>query len=365
METKSIRLHSHLLSLPVYQPGRPLEEVARELGLPFEQIIKLASNENPLGPSPKAVEAMKEALDCCHLYPDGNAYYLKEKLASKLGVLPANIILSNGSNELIEWVGHTVLDSESNIVVSQYCFAIYPLVARMFGASVKTVAARNHSHDLKGMLNQIDGATKAVFIANPNNPTGTMVTHEELNQFLEAVPSEVLVVMDEAYIEYLEHPIDLISDIQSDRYSNLLVMRTFSKIYGLAGLRLGYGVAPRHIIGAMEKVRQPFNANALAQAGALAALDDQEYIRQSRELNRQGVTQLQDGFTELGLEFVPSFANFVLVRVGEGMKTFARMQEQGVIVRPMDAYQLPEWIRISAGTREQNAKCLTVLRQVL
>src|SRR5256885_1990672 len=267
-------LNPALQNLPVYQPGRPIEEVARELGWPAANILKLASNENPLGPSPAALAAMRQVLKNLHLYPDGNAFYLKQKLARKLGVEPANLILGNGSNEIIEFVGHALINPGSDVVVSQYCFAVYPLMTHLFGGNLVTVPAKNYGHDIPAMLRAITPDTRVMFVANPNNPTGTLAERAEIVELLNAVPPHVLLVMDEAYIDFLRNPVDLVPFIRRGLKPNLLLMRTFSKIYGLAGLRIGYGIAQPELIAALEKVRQPFNINSLAQAGAMAALDE-------------------------------------------------------------------------------------------
>ena len=348
--------------MPVYQPGRPIEEVARELGLPAAGIIKLASNENPFGPSPLALAAMQKALAGVNLYPDGNAFYLKQKLAARLGVEPSNLILGNGSNEIIEFAGHALLAPGADVVVSQYCFAVYPIVTKLFGANLITVPARNHGHDLTAMLKAITPRTRIVFVANPNNPTGTRAPREEVIRFVNEVPDGVLLVMDEAYIDFLDDPVDLTPLVHQNIRPNLILMRTFSKIYGLAGLRIGYGIGNPGFVAALEKIRQPFNINLLAQTAALAALDDVEHIRRTRQNNLAGLEFYERAFRELKLEFVPSSANFVLVRVGNGQKVFEALQRQGVIVRPMAGYQLPEWIRISIGTPEENERCLKVLK---
>jgi histidinol-phosphate aminotransferase len=361
----SLPINPNLKDLPVYQPGRPIEEVARELGMPAAKIIKLASNENPLGPSPAALQAMQHVLAHLNLYPDGNAFYLKHKLADKLTVQPGNLILGNGSNEIIEFVGHAFMEPGVDVVVSQYCFAVYPLVAMIFGANLITVPAKNYGHDLPAMLKAITPKTRVVFVANPNNPTGTLISKQDLAEFANQIPENVLLVMDEAYIEFLSDPTDFISEIRRGQKTNLLLMRTFSKIFGLAGLRLGYGIGNPDLIAALEKVRQPFNINSIAQAGALAALDDADHVRRTRDNNSAGLKLYVDAFQKLELEFVPSAGNFILVRVGEGQRVFEAMQKLGVIVRPMAGYQLPEWIRISVGTPEENARCLTALDSVL
>ena len=363
-----MRLNPFLKNLPTYQPGRPIEEVARELNLPAASIIKVASNENPFGPSPLALAAMQKAIAAVNLYPDGNAFYLKQKLASKLGVEPGHFILGNGSNEIIEFVSHALLENcggEANVVVSQYCFAIYPIVAKMLGANVVTVPAQKYGHDLAAMLRAINSQTRIVFIANPNNPTGTLASREEVIQFVNDVPDDALLVMDEAYIEFLDDPVDLVPLIRLGTRKNLILMRTFSKIYGLAGLRIGYGIGNLEFVSALEKIRQPFNINSVAQAAALAALDDDDHVRKTRANNFAGLEFFERAFRELKLEFVPSRANFILVQVGDGAKVFEAMQREGVITRPMGGYQLPEWIRVSVGTPSENERCLNALKKVL
>ncbi len=358
-------LNPSLEKLPVYQPGRPIEDVARELNLPAASIIKLASNENPLGPSRLAQAAMKKALVHANLYPDGNAFYLKQKLATKLGVTPTHLALGNGSNEIIEFLGHALLNAESEVVVSQYCFAVYPIVTALFGAKLVTVPAKGYGHDLDAMLAAITPRTRLVFVANPNNPTGTIVSPEALKRFIEAVPPHVVIALDEAYIEFLENKLDLVSEVASGSRPNLILMRTFSKIYGLAGLRIGYGIGHPELIAALEKVRQPFNINAISQAGALAALDDTKHVEKTQRITKRGIKFFTRAFKQLTLEVVPSAANFILVRVGDGAGVFSAMQKLGVITRPMGGYQLGEWIRISIGTPKENERCLEALKQVL
>ena len=354
-----------LQTLPVYQPGRPIEEVARELGLDAGSVIKLASNENPLGPSRRALAAMRHALPKINLYPDGSAFYLKQKLALKLGVSPANLILGNGSNELLELLGHALLSPEAEVVVSQYCFAVYPIVTALFAAKLVTVPARQYGHDLEAMLSAITPRTQILFVANPNNPTGTAESREALADFISRVPSHVLIALDEAYIEFLDQPLDSVAEVRQGTRPNLFLMRTFSKIYGLAGVRLGYGIASPGLISELEKIRQPFNVNAVAQAGALAALEDEEHAERTRRITARGLKVYAKAFRKMGLEFIPSSANFVLVKVGDGQRVFNELQKQGVIVRPMASYQLPEWIRISMGTPKQNQRCLEALRTAI
>jgi len=358
-------INTGLKDLPTYQPGRPIEEVARELGLPAADIIKLASNENPLGPSPAALAAMQKMLPSLNLYPDGNAYYLKQRMAERLSVQPVNLILGNGSNEIIEFVGHAYMSPGVDVVVSQYCFVVYPLVAKLFGANLIIVPAKHYGHDLPAMLKAVTPKTRVVFIANPNNPTGTTVNRDELKRFVEQLPANVLLVLDEAYIELLDEPADFVTPVGRGAKPNLLLMRTFSKIHGLAGLRIGYGIGHPDLIGVFEKVRQPFNINSVAQAGALAALDDTEHVRRTRENNARGLQFFADAFRRMNLEFIPSAANFILVRVGEGQRVFEAMQKRGVIVRPMGGYQLGEWVRITVGTVAENGRCLKALEAAL
>lgn len=361
----AIALNPSLKNLPVYLPGRPITEVARELGLEPESFIKLASNENSMGPSPLAIKAMQEALPLLNQYPDGNAFYLKERLSRKVGIPTDQLILGNGSNELLELVGHALLSTDDEVVVSQYSFAVYPIVTQLFGAKLVTVPAHHYGHDLPAMIKAVTPRTKIMFVANPNNPTGTLASRAEVLQLIHEVPSHVLVVMDEAYIDYLEDAPDFLPYVRSGRQPNLLLCRTFSKIYGLAGLRIGYGMGHPEMIAALEKIRQPFNTNMMAQIGALAALDDSAHIEKTRENNKAGLAFYEAGFKRLNLEFVPSFANFILVKVGDGQKVAAELQKLGVITRPVTNYQLPEWLRITVGIAAENERCLKALEKVL
>lgn len=352
--------------LGIYEPGRPIEEVARELGFASAaDIIKLASNENALGPSPKAVQAMRKAARQMHLYPDGGAFYLVQALAKKLQVDPGQIIVGCGSNELLEFVGHVFLDANSTIVMADRAFVVYKLIAAMFQAKTITVPMVDYTHDLDAMLAAIRPDTRLVFIANPNNPTGTMVSGAAIDAFMRKVPEHVVVVFDEAYVELLpvDQQPDVLKYVRQGR--NVIVMRTFSKTYGLAGLRIGYGIAPAECIQLMHRIRQPFNSTAMAQIAAVAALDDDAYVEKTRAMMRDGLAQLQGAFEKMGLAYVPSAANFVLVRVGQGRKVFEALQRAGVIVRPMDPYGLPEHIRITVGTAAENRRCLRALKMVL
>jgi histidinol-phosphate aminotransferase len=350
---------AHLRNLPTYEPGRPIEDVARELGLDPSSIIKLASNENPLGPSPKAIQAIKEAAAQVHIYPDGNGYLLRQAIAKRHSLKIEQVALGNGSNEIIEFLGHSFLAPGDEIVISQYAFVVYELVGRLFQAEVRKVSARNYGHDLEGMLKAVTSKTRLLFVANPNNPTGTAVPASELGAFIMSVPKHVVVVLDEAYQEFLGDVPDTAALIS--KHPNLVVMRTFSKAQGLAGLRIGYGLGSTEVIGALQKVRQPFQANSIAQSAALAALGDNEHVRKTVEVVTVGRSFLEEEFKKRKLEFVPSTANFILVRVGDGKKTFDSLMKRGVIVRPMAGYELPEWIRVTVGTREENQKFLSAL----
>ena len=354
--------HQHILKLVSYEPGKPVEELAREMGLQPAEIVKLASNENPLGPSPKALAAMREALDRAHFYPDGGGWALRGAIADKLGLDRENVVLGNGSNEIIEFIGHAFLRPGDEVVTARHAFAVYALMAQLFGAKTVEVPDPGYTHDLDAMLASIAWRTRQVFIANPNNPTGTMVGQQEIDRFMDRVPEEVIVVFDEAYYEFLDNPPDVLKFLRDGR--NVVVMRTFSKIQGLAGLRIGYGLASREIAGVLQKTRQPFNTNSIAQAGALAGLQDDEHMRKTRELTKEGREFLQSEFSSMGLEFVPSAANFVLLRVGDGDQVFQALLRRGIIVRAMRSYKLPEWLRVSVGTRDQNRRFVAELRRL-
>jgi histidinol-phosphate aminotransferase len=351
-----------LRELVAYEPGKPVEDLARELGIPSGEIIKLASNENPLGPSPKARQAMIETIERAHFYPDGGGYYLREAIAEHVGLAMANVILGNGSNEIIEFLGHAYLQPGDEVVVARHSFAVYRLMAQLFGAKVVDVADPDFVADLDAMLAAITPKTKEVFIANPNNPTGTMVFQAEIDRFMERVPDHVVVVFDEAYYEFLDEAPDVIKYVRAGR--NVVVLRTFSKIQGLANLRIGYGLAAPEVIEVLQKARQPFNANGIAQAGALAGLRDKAHMEATRRVTHEGRDFLQSEFLEMGLEFVPSHANFVLVRVGDGKKVFDALLRRGIIVRAMGSYGLPEWIRVSVGTMPQNKVFIAALREL-
>jgi histidinol-phosphate aminotransferase len=352
-----------LHDLVSYIPGKPIEDVARELGLKPDQIVKLASNENPLGPSPIAFKAMQEALQRAHFYPDGGGYHLRAGIAAKFGLDPENVMLGTGSNEIIEFLGHAFLRPDDNIVTAEHAFVVYKILAKLFGAGTVEVPDPDLTHDLPAMAAAINERTKIVYIANPNNPTGTMVGQEELDRFVSLVSPTVVIAIDEAYYEFLPNPPDALKYIHD--HPNVIVLRTFSKIQGLAGLRIGYGLAHSDLIRLLQKTRQPFNVNSIAQAGALAGLQDEAHQAKTREVTREGRDFLQAGFARRNLEYIPSVANFVLVKVGSGKEVFQKLLRRGMIVRAMDEYKLPEWIRVSVGTPEQNRRFFEDLDAVL
>jgi histidinol-phosphate aminotransferase len=353
----------YIRSLIPYEPGKPIEEVEREYGI--ARSVKLASNENPLGPSPKALAAIRAKLDQLHLYPDGDCFYLKNRLAKKLAVAPENLIFGNGSNEIIELAARTFLRPGDEAVMAEQAFVVYQLIVQAVGGKSKQVPLRNFTHDLNAIAEAVSPQTRMVFLANPNNPTGTIFRRDEWDRFLDKVSAEVLLIVDEAYFEYVQdagYPDSLKYHAEGRA---ILTLRTFSKLYGLAGLRIGYGVAPKELISIMQRVRQPFNVNAAAQWAALAALDDVDHVRRSLEVNRQGLEYLQSEFAKLGLAHVPSHGNFILVRVGKGQEIFQQLLTQGVIVRPMGAYKFPEYVRVTVGTMEENRKFIDALERVI
>jgi histidinol-phosphate aminotransferase len=346
-----------------YEPGKPIEEVEREYGI--ANSVKLASNENPLGPSPKALAAIRAKLDELHLYPDGDCFYLKTGLAKKLGVSPEQLIFGNGSNEIIELAARTFMRAGDEAVMAEQAFVVYQLIVQAVGGKTKQVPLREYTHDLSAIAAAISPHTRIVFLANPNNPTGTIFRRDEWENFLAKVSPEVLLIVDEAYFEYVDddgYP-DSLKYHQPDRA--MLTLRTFSKLYGLAGLRVGYGVAPKELIAMMQRVRQPFNVNAPAQWAALAALDDSDHVQRSLGANRQGLEYLEGQFKKLGLPFVPSHGNFILVRVGKGQEVFKQLLSQGVIVRPMGGYKFPEHVRVTVGTMDENRRFIEALQKVI
>ena len=351
----------NIKNLVPYQPGKPIEELERELGI--SGAIKLASNENPLGASRKAVDAIKALIDKkVHRYPDGGGFYLRRALAEKWGVSQESVILGNGSNEIIELLIRTLVSPGDNAVTSENTFSVYRLIMTAANGSIITVPMKDERFDLKALAGKINSRTRLVFIANPNNPTGTMVTAQEVRDFMNEVPRDVMVVFDEAYAEYVtsdQYP-DSLSYLKEGR--NVTILRTFSKIYGLAGLRIGYGLTTVEIADMMNRVRQPFNTNALAQAGALAALDDDAHVEESRRINREGKEYLYKEFDSMGINFIPTEANFIYFRAGsDGGAIFNAMLKKGIIIRHMGGPNL----RVTIGLPDENRKFVDVLRKVL
>ena len=359
----------HIRAIAPYIAGKPISELAREYGLQEHTIVKLASNENPLGMSPKARDAMLEAASDLGRYPDSNGFALKAALSEKFSVPTDWVTLGNGSNDILELSARAFLAPGKYAMYAQHSFAVYPLATQGAGAQGIVVPARNFGHDLPAMLQALTPDTNLIFIANPNNPTGTFAPADAIEHFLTQLPPRVVVVLDEAYNEYLAPELRFDSTQWVKRFPNLIVSRTFSKAYGLAGLRVGYALAQPEVTDLMNRVRQPFNVNTLAQAAALAALDDTDFLQQTYTLNRDGLAMMVQAFEQLGLQYVPSFGNFVLVKVGEaddaGAKVYRALLKHGVIVRPVGNYDLPQWLRISIGLPQENTAFLAALPAAL
>jgi len=355
-------VNPRVLEQPTYEPGKPIELVAEEKGLDPEIIIKLASNENPFGPSPKAMAAAESALRNLRLYPDGGGITLCEKIATARGIQPNEVILGNGSNEIIELLGHAFLRPDDEVVCGSLSFVVYRLVALLFGAKPVEISMPDFRHDLDAMLEAVTEKTRLVFVASPNNPTGVANSAEDLVRFARKLPEHVIFGFDEAYAEYLDSPPDLLPLVQEGR--KVICMRTFSKIHGLAGLRIGYGYGSSELIALLHRVRQPFNANALAQAAACAALEDDEHVVRCRQANQEGMRQWEAGCEELGLSYIPSQANFILVKVGDGTQIFEALQDRGIIARSLGG-PLAMYLRFTIGTREQNTTALSILGEIM
>jgi len=353
----------YVRAISAYQPGKPITELAREMGIPVDSIVKLASNENPLGMSPKAKLAVLAAIDGVERYPD--QFDLIKAVAAKAGVAPGQVVLGNGSNDVLDLAARVFLAPGRSAIFAQHAFAVYPLATLSIGAELIAVPAKNYGHDLAAMRAAIRPDTRLIWIANPNNPTGNFLPYPEVRAFLETVPQDVVVVLDEAYNEYLPlaDRVDTASWIVD--FPNLVVCRTMSKIYGLAGLRIGYALASADVADLMNRVRQPFNVNNLALAGALAALDDDEFLQASYELNRRGMAQIVAGLEKLGLEYITPHGNFVTFKVGDAAAVNQKLLQQGVIVRPIGGYGLPEWLRVTIGSAPENARFLEALEKAL
>ena len=362
----------YIRAIAPYQPGKPISELERELGI--SGIVKLASNENPLGASPKAIAAAHAALDEIALYPDGNGFALKDALVQRYGVTHDQVVLGNGSNDLLELAARAFLAVGDKAVYADHAFAVYALATQAVGATGVSVAARNFGHDLEAMrAAAVAQGAKMIFIANPNNPTGTFLPGDALHALLRDLPANILVVLDEAYNEYLPEECRYDSVAWLKEFPNLIVSRTFSKAYGLASLRVGYALGDPQVIDMLNRVRQPFNVNSVAQAAAVAALQDADFVRQTFALNRRGMAQITDGLNKLGLEYIPSFGNFVSFRIAtpalseveRAMAVYRRLLELGVIVRPIANYDMPGWLRVSIGLEKENDKFLSALKRIL
>ncbi|EOD01143.1 histidinol-phosphate transaminase [Caldisalinibacter kiritimatiensis] len=357
----SISFRKELKDIAAYKPGKPIEDVKREYGI--KHVIKLASNENPLGCSPKAVEAVKKAADQLAIYPDGNCTLLKEALANKLGLKPTQILPSSGSDEMIDQIAKTFMNKDDEIILADITFPRYITTTKMMGAKPVIVPLKNWTYGLDGMLNAITEKTKLIWLCNPNNPTGTMFSEEELLNFLDKVPSNIVVVYDEAYNEYVtrdDFPRNSIKLL--DKYPNIIIMRTFSKIYGLAALRIGYTMASEEIIHNINKIRGPFNVNTMAQVAALAALEDEDFVKRSYEMNKEGKEYLYKELNKMGIEYVPSETNHIFMNVNkDANEVFEALQRKGVIIRPITG----TWIRVTIGTQEQNEVFIKCLNEVI
>ncbi|MDO9221324.1 MAG: histidinol-phosphate transaminase [Thiobacillus sp.] len=356
---------AHVRAIAPYQPGKPISELARELGLNEADIVKLASNENPLGPSPLALAAAQDALFDMALYPDGAGFSLKEKLAAQWSVAANQIVLGNGSNDVLDMAARAFLAPGTSAVYAQHAFAVYPIATQTVGAHGIAVLAKDYGHDLNAMRAAIRDDTRVLWIANPNNPTGTFLPWAEVEAFLETVPQQVLVVLDEAYGEFLPPAERCDTAAWLARFPNLLIVRTFSKAYGLAGLRVGYGLGSAEVIDMLNRVRHPFNVNAPALAAAEAALDDVDFLARSYALNAAGMKQLAAGLAGLGVDVVPSKGNFLLAKVGDAARINTELLKRGVIVRPVANYGLPEFLRVSVGLLGQNIRFLDALKACL
>jgi len=355
----------YIRAIAPYQGGKPISELAREMGLNEADIVKLASNENPLGISPKAQMAIDDAIADIARYPDGNSFALREAVSQKFNVAPNQIVFGNGSNDILELAARAFLHAGCEAIYSQHAFAVYPLVTQAVGATGVVVPAQNYAHDLDGFLEAITPRTRLIFIANPNNPTGTLIAKAELKAFLKQVPKNVLVVLDEAYDEYLsaEHKSEAIRWL--NEFENLIISRTFSKAYGLAGLRIGFGLMHADVADMLNRVRQPFNVNSMAQAAAVASLADDDFVARSYAANQAGMAQLTQGFHKLGLEYIPSSANFVSFKVQDAAAVNQLLLQNGVIVRPIANYEMPDYLRVSVGLFSENARFLQVLERII
>ena len=355
----------YIRAIAPYAGGKPIAELAREMGLNEADIVKLASNENPLGYSPKAQMAIDEAVHDIARYPDGNGFALRDVVAKKFNIAHNQIVFGNGSNDILELVARAFLIPNSESIFAQHAFAVYPLVTKAVGAVGVVVPANNFGHDLDGFLKAITPKTKLIFVANPNNPTGTLIAKNALKAFIRQVPKHILILLDEAYDEYLsvENKSEAVSWL--GEFDNLIISRSLSKAYGLAGLRIGFGMMHADIADMLNRVRQPFNVNSIAQVAAIASLQDDDFVARSYAANQAGMLQMTQGLTKLGLEYIPSFGNFVSFKVANAAQVNQQLLKNGVIVRPIANYEMPEYLRVSIGLFSENARFLAVLEEAL
>ncbi|MDX1914212.1 MAG: histidinol-phosphate transaminase [Methylophilus sp.] len=361
----SILAPDYVRAIAPYQGGKPISELAREMGLEEAEIVKLASNENPLGMSPKAQMAVEDAIAEIARYPDGNSFALRDAVSQKFNVAPNQIVFGNGSNDILELAARAFLQAGDEAIYSQHAFAVYPLVTQAVGATGVVIPAVEFGHDLEGFLKAITVKTKLVFVANPNNPTGTLIGKQALYDFLQRVPKHVLVLLDEAYDEYLSAQDKSEAIHWLAEFSNLIISRTFSKAYGLAGLRVGFGLMHAEVADILNRVRQPFNVNSVAQAAAIASLDDDDFVARSYALNQAGMLQITQGLAQLDLDYIPSFGNFVSFKVPNASQVNQKLLQNGVIVRPVANYGMPDYLRVSIGLYSENARFLEVLEKIL
>ena len=356
---------NHIRAIAPYQGGKPIAELAREMGLNQTDIVKLASNENPLGISPKAQMAIEDAIGDIARYPDGNSFALRDAVSLKFGVAANQIVFGNGSNDILELAARAYLQAGDEAIYSQHAFAVYPLVTQAVGATGIVVPANNYAHNLDGFLKAVTPKTKLIFIANPNNPTGTLLKKDALRAFIHAVPRDTLIMLDEAYDEYLNTETKSEAISWLSEFDNLIISRTFSKAYGLAGLRIGFGLMHAQVADMLNRVRQPFNVNSIAQAAAVASLADDDFVARSYALNQAGMAQITLGLAQLRLDYIPSQANFVSFKVEDAAEVNKKLLQNGVIVRPIANYEMPDYLRVSIGLFNENARFLEVLKNIL
>lgn len=360
------KTNPNIAALRPYTPGKPIEELAREYGLNEADIVKLASNENPLGMSAKALSKMQKTAQSANFYPDGNSFELKKCLAEFYAVKSEQLVLGNGSNDVLDLIARTFLAPDKEAIFSEYAFAVYPIVTQLQNATAVITPANDWGHDLDAMLAAITGSTSVIFVANPNNPTGTMFGKTELEAFLAKVPERIIVVLDEAYSEYLVSNEQYPQGVSYlSQYTNLIVTRTFSKIYGLAGLRIGYGICSPEIAELLNRARQPFNVNLVAQEAAIESLNDNDFVKQAIAINTSGLRQLEAAFDEMRITYIPSKANFITFEITNAAEINEKLMQQGVIVRPLAGYKMPNHLRVSVGSAEQNQRFIDVLKGIL